>query len=84
MHKIRFYSLSTCIWCRKTRNYMNENHIQYDEITIDQLVGETKEKALSELAKYNPIRSFPTLVFLDGSTVIGFKPDEIRKALDKK
>ncbi len=33
--------------------------------------------------KYNPHRSFPTLVINNEKCIVGFKEDEIREALDK-
>jgi len=83
MNKIKFFSLSTCIWCRKTRTHLDENGIKYEEIMVDKLAEEEKEESLKELERYNASRSFPTLVFDEGKVVIGFKPEEIRNALRK-
>lgn len=79
--KIKFFSLSTCIWCRKTRTYLDENGIRYEEVTVDQLTGAPREKALQDLSRHNPNKSFPTLVFENGKVVVGFKPEDIREAL---
>ncbi|MEW6515868.1 MAG: glutaredoxin family protein [candidate division FCPU426 bacterium] len=81
--RLKFYSLSTCIWCRKTRTYLDENNISYAEVTVDKLTGGEREEALRELARFNPNKSFPTLVFENGKIVIGYKPDDIRDALKK-
>jgi glutaredoxin-like protein NrdH len=81
--KIKFFSLSTCIWCRKTRTYLDENRISYEEVTMDKLTGSSREKALQELSQYNANKSFPTLVFENGKIVVGFKPEDIRDALKK-
>lgn len=81
--KIKFFSLSTCIWCRKTRTYLDENNISYEEVTIDKLTGSDREQALRELSQHNANKSFPTLVFENGKIVVGFKPEDIRSALKK-
>ena len=83
MNKIKFYSLSTCIWCRKTRAHLDENKIAYQEITVDKLAGKEREAAMQELAKHNASKSFPTLIFAEDKVVVGFKPDQIRDALKK-
>ncbi|MCK5242113.1 glutaredoxin family protein [bacterium] len=83
MKKIKFYSLSTCIWCRKTRVHLKENGIKFDEIAMDKLTGDKREAAMQELGKHNPVKSFPTLVFAEGNVVVGFKPEEIRNACKK-
>lgn len=80
---IKFYSLSTCIWCRKTRQHLDEMGIPYDLIVVDQMEPSEKEKTMKELEQYNSRRSFPTLVFGEDNVVVGFKPEEIRAALNK-
>ena len=83
MNKLKFFSLSTCIWCRKTRAHLDENKIAYQEITLDKLTGQEREAAMQELEKYNASKSFPTLVIAENNVVVGFKPDQIREALKK-
>lgn len=78
---IKFFSLSTCIWCRKTRAYLDEHRISYEEVAVDTLTGAAREKTLRELEKVNPNKSFPTLVFENGKVVVGYKPEDIRDAL---
>lgn len=83
MKKMKFFSLSTCIWCRKTRQHLDDFGVDYDLVVMDKLTGDDKSQAMAELEKYNPKRSFPTLVFDADNIVVGFKPDEIRDALNK-
>lgn len=83
MKKIRFYSLSKCVWCRKTRKHLDDFRVKYEVIEVDQLAEKEKEKAFKEIQTFNPHKSFPTLVFEGGAVVVGFKPDEIRAALNK-
>jgi len=84
MKKIKFFSLSTCIWCRKTKQHLDEFGVDYEQVVMDKLEGDEKAAAMEELAKYNPKKSFPTLVFGENNIVVGFKPDDIRAAMNKK
>lgn len=81
--KIMLYALSTCIWCRKTKNLLEKLNVAFDYIFVDLLEEEDKDKVIDELTKYNPRCSFPTMVFNDDKTIIGFKEDEIQKVLEK-
>jgi glutaredoxin len=75
------YALSTCIWCRKTKQLLDSIGVEYDYLYVDQLRGDEREKAIEDVKKWNPACSFPTLVIDNRQCITGFKEDEIRKAL---
>ncbi|NLV26668.1 MAG: glutaredoxin family protein [Methanomicrobiales archaeon] len=75
------YALSTCIHCKQTRNLLDELHIAYDYLYVDQLSREEMDEIMSEMEKYNPNGSFPTLVINSKKVIIGSRLDEIREAL---
>jgi len=77
---IMLYALSTCPWCRKTRQFLNDQGVEYSYIDVDQTRGQEREDTLNEVRKYNPALSFPVLV-VNGKAIVGFKEDEIREAL---
>jgi len=80
-HETRFYGLSTCIWCRKTRQLLEELGVPFEFVYLDLLGQEEKDHMLAELDGFGRGESFPMLV-IDGATcVIGFRPDDIRRAL---
>jgi glutaredoxin len=75
------YALSTCAWCRRAKNFLDENEVEYDVVYVDLLEGEEKEAALDVVKKWNPRRSFPTVVIDDAKSVSGFKPERLKEAL---
>ena len=81
LHETKFYGLSTCVWCRKARQLLEEMGVPFDYAYVDLLADSDRESALGELSRLGLGETFPTLV-IDGKTcIVGFKPDEIRKAL---
>ncbi len=80
---IMLYALSTCGWCARTRKLMEDLGVAYDYEYVDHLQGEEKEGAIKAVTAWNPACSFPTMVINDKKCIIGFKEDEIRKALAK-
>ncbi len=78
---VMLYALSTCGWCRKTRQLLNDMGIAYDFIYVDQLMGKEREEAINEVKKWNPDCSFPTLVINENKCIVGFKEDEIKQTL---
>ncbi|MFH1169888.1 MAG: glutaredoxin family protein [Chloroflexota bacterium] len=81
---IMLYALSTCGWCRKTRNLLDELGVEYDYEYVDQLDGEEKDKAIEEMSDWNPSQSFPTIVLNNKKTIVGYSEDEIREALNER
>lgn len=79
--KITLYALSTCIWCKKTKEMLSSLGVGFDYIYVDLLKGEDRAEALEEIKRYNPNISFPTLVIGD-NVVVGFREKEIREALN--
>jgi glutaredoxin-like protein NrdH len=81
-HQVKIYTISTCGWCRKTKELLKALEVQYEYIDIDKLSGDDLEQVRKEVKKYNPSASYPTIVIDAGKKVIvGFKDDEIRKVL---
>ena len=79
--QVVLYALSTCGWCRRAKALLDENDVEYEVIYVDELEGEERNAVVSEVAKWNPRRSFPTLVVDDRVSVAGFKPEQIKEAL---
>jgi len=79
--KLMLYALSTCIWCRKTKQLLADMGVEYDYVFVDLLTGNEKDEAVQTVTKWNPDCSFPTLVVNDSKCIVGFKESEIKEAL---
>jgi len=79
--KILLYALSTCGWCRKTKEFLDELSVAYDFIYVDNLEGNDRENTMKKIQKWNPRCSYPTLVINDKDCIVGYKEDKIREAL---
>ena len=77
---IFLYTLSTCVWCKKTKKLLDEIGVTYQFIDIDLLPGAEKTVATEELKNLNPRCSFPTLA-IKGECIVGFDEKKIREAL---
>jgi len=80
-HKVKFYGLSTCGWCRKARTFLDENGISYELCYVDQLEGEERKAILEEVTKINPKKSFPTILVDEDEVLIGFNEDRYVEVL---
>jgi len=79
--KIMLYALSTCGWCRKTKEFLKKIGVEYYFVYVDLLEGKDRDEAIKEVGKWNPRRSYPTIVINDKICVSGYKEDEIKKAI---
>ncbi|HEX9896940.1 MAG TPA: glutaredoxin family protein [Dehalococcoidales bacterium] len=79
--RIVIYALSTCPWCRRTKNLLNELGVEYYFTDVDLASDKEKQTLLDTVRKWNPACSFPTIVIADKKCIIGFKEDEIREAI---
>ncbi|KSV18364.1 glutaredoxin [Dehalococcoides mccartyi] len=79
--EIKLYALSTCGWCRLTRQLLTELGVAYEFEYVDLLTGSERDKAVTELSVLNPSKSFPTMLIGGSKVIIGYKEAEIREAL---
>jgi glutaredoxin-like protein NrdH len=80
-HHIMFYGLSTCIWCKRTRQFLESQGVSFDYAYVDLFRGQEREKLVAEVRRWNPATSFPTIVVDDARCVVGYKPDQLKEAL---
>jgi Glutaredoxin and related proteins len=80
-HHVLFYGLSTCIWCRRTRQFLESNDVAFDVVYVDLLQGAEREAVVEQVRRWNPSVSFPTLVIDNRRCIIGYRPEEIQEAL---
>lgn len=75
------FALSTCIWCKKTKKFLDENNIEYSYVFMDDLDGSEKEEMREKLQKWNTDCSYPTLVINNKKCVVGYDEEAILKEL---
>ncbi len=73
------YTLSTCVWCKKTKKLMNDLGIDYYYIDVDLLDGGEREEARKEVLRWNSAGSYPTIVIDNEKSINGYEPEKIRE-----
>ena len=79
--KVVLYALSTCVWCKKTKQLLTGLGVDFSYIFVDELAPKEMEKVYEEVKRWNPSGSFPVLVLNDKKSIVGFRESEIREAL---
>lgn len=80
-HKVTVYALSTCVWCKLTKQFLNENEISYEFVDVDLLDEEDKQKVRQTITSKGGSLSYPTTIIDDKVVIIGFRKDLLKEAL---
>ena len=80
-HRVVFYGLSTCVWCKRTRSFLEDSRVAFDYVYVDLLNGQERDDVKEQVRKWNPAISFPTIIVNDSSSVIGFRQEELKGVL---
>jgi glutaredoxin-like protein NrdH len=80
-HRVFLYALSTCGWCKKTKQFLNDNGVEYEYLDVDTAGKEEKEEAIKELRARKAPLGFPIIVVDGERLIVGYRVDELREAL---
>ena len=78
--EVTLYALSTCGWCKKTRDIIDSLGVRYRYVYVDLLDEKGRNEAVEIIKKLNPNLSFPT-VDVNGKIIVGFKDEELKELL---
>ena len=79
--EVRLFALSTCVWCKRTKQLLTTLGVAYDYVFVDELDGSEKEEVVEAVKEHNPRCSYPTLVINNSECIVGFKKELIEEAL---
>lgn len=75
------YALSTCLWCRKVKELLDNEGVCYDYVFVDKFDGEEGKQLDDIVRKWNPKESFPVLVINEEMAIVGYKAEEIKEMI---
>ena len=80
-HKVVVYALSTCVWCRMTKEFLKDNSIEFEFLDVDQCDQKEKEQARQLILSKGGALNYPTTIIDDKITITGFRKDQLKEAL---
>lgn len=81
VHKVFIYTLSTCGWCKLTKQFLRDNKVEYEYLDVDTASSEDRRGAIKELRARKAPPGFPIIIIDDEKLINGYKPDVIKEAL---
>lgn len=82
--KVLIFTLSTCMWCKKCKRFLNEKGIKYRYIDVDKIDYKDKSILLDYLREnYQGRISYPFMVCESGH-VVGYDPNKYADLLGRE
>ncbi len=76
--QVKVYSTPTCPWCKKAKQFLDANHIQYQDLNVAD-----DKTARDEMINLTHQMAVPT-ISVDGEFVIGFNEKALKEKLGIK
>ena len=73
--KVKVYSTPTCPFCIRTKKFLKDNNIFFEDIDVS-----SDSVAAQEMIKRSGQMGVP-VIDIDGQLIVGFDKDQIKKAL---
>ena len=80
-HKVILYALSTCAWCKMTKQFLKDNDVEYEYIDVDLCQEEDKQKIRDHIQSKGGPLSYPTVIIDDNMLITGFRKDKLKEVL---
>ena len=80
-HKVFLYTLSTCGWCKKTKQFLKDNDVEYEYIDVDKCTREERKKVIEDIKARKVSMGFPLAIIDDEIMISGYKVDKYKEAL---
>jgi glutaredoxin len=78
--EVTVYALSTCPWCRKTKQWFDDSKIPYEAVDVDKLPDDEQDAVADKAYELSGGRRFPVVV-INGEVIVGFSPDKFLEHL---
>jgi glutaredoxin-like protein NrdH len=80
-HKVTLYALSTCVWCKMTKQFLKDNEIEFEFVDVDLLEDNDKRQAHVAITSKGGVLSYPTVIVDDKVLITGFQKNKLQEAL---
>jgi glutaredoxin-like protein NrdH len=80
-HKVLVYALSTCVWCKMTKQFLKDNDVEYEYIDVDLCDEKDKVKVRQHIQSKGGNLGYPTIIVDDDILINGFRKDKLKEAL---
>ena len=80
MQRVFMYTLSTCPWCRKTKQFFKDKNVPFDYVDYDLANEEEQERIRKEMSKHGGSIAFP-FVKIGEEVIVGYNLEKYTELL---
>jgi glutaredoxin-like protein NrdH len=80
-NRVFMYALSTCAWCKMTKQFLKDNNIQFEYVDVDLCTDEDLNKIKKDILSKGGSLSYPVIIVNDKTLINGFRKDLIMETL---
>jgi glutaredoxin len=81
-HKVQLYTLSTCAWCKLTKQFLKDNDIAYEYTDTDLSNEEDYEKIKENVQRLGGEPLYPIIIIDEKILINGFHKDKLMEILE--
>ena len=82
MHNILLYALSTCGWCKRAKQFLKDNDVEYEYIDVDLCSMEDKQKIRQDIQSRGGTLAYPTVIIDNKLLLTGAPQDKLKEVLE--
>jgi glutaredoxin-like YruB-family protein len=75
MKSVKIYSTPTCPWCIRTKKFLKDNNIPFEDMDVA-----SNEKAAQEMIQKTGQMGVPVLD-IEGTIIVGYDVDKVKETL---
>lgn len=75
MKSVKIYSTPTCPWCIRTKKFLKDNNIPFEDMDVS-----SDEKAAQEMIQKTGQMGVPVLD-IEGTIIVGYDVDKVKETL---
>ena len=80
-HRVVLYALSTCVWCKMTKQFLQDSDVEFEYINVDLCKEDEKQKIRQHIQSKGGSLTYPTTIVDDNVVITGFRKDKLKEAL---
>ena len=80
-HKVLLYTISTCVWCKRAKDFLKNNDVEYEFIDIDLCNEEDKKEIRKDIQSRGGRLAYPTIIVDNKNLLTGPSPDKLKEVL---